>query len=439
MALCSYFMANQIKITGGVPLKGRVKIAGAKNAASKMIIASLLTADEVVLENLPLQKESAIARELVEMLGAQTELTDHTLKLRTPKIASTSAMQLSRKNRLAILALAPLLHRAGEAYVPTLGGDKIGPRPVNFHLDALEKMGAKIETDSEGYKATVEGRLQGKLIELPYPSIGATETVLLASVLAEGRTVLKNAAIEPEIVDLIMMLQKMGAIIELGAGRHIEITGVTKLHGCTHRVLPDRMEAASFASMAIATRGEIFCEGAQHRDMITFLNAVRRMGADYEVQPDGILFKGGANYVGLNIETDTHPGFMTDWQQPFLVALTQAEGTSVIHETVYEERFGYTETLRAMGADVTLFETCLGEVECRFRDHNYKHSAIIKGPTPLKAAVIQLLDIRAGLACIVAALIADGTSTLAGFEHLERGYEDLFGKLKSVGAQIEVE
>ncbi len=432
-------MVKIIKITGGVPLEGRVKIAGAKNAASKMIIASLLTADEVVLENVPLQKESEIARELVEMLGAQTDLVDHTLKLRTPKIASTSAMQLSRKNRLAILALAPLLHRAYEAYVPMLGGDKIGPRPVNFHLDALEKMGAKIEVDADGYKAMVDGRLQGKLIELPYPSIGATETVLLASVLAEGRTVLKNAAIEPEIVDLIMMLQKMGAIIELGAGRHIEITGVEKLHGCTHRILSDRMEVASFAAMAIATRGEIYCEGAKHRDMITFLNAVRRMGADYEVYPDGILFKGGTKYQGLKIETDTHPGFMTDWQQPFLVALTQAEGTSVIHETVYEDRFGYTETLREMGADITLFDTCLGEVQCRFRDHNHKHSAIIKGPTSLKAANIQLLDIRAGLACIVAALISRGTSSLSGFEHLERGYEDLFGKLKSIGAKIEVE
>ena len=217
-------MAEKFVVKGGNALRGSVKIAGAKNAASKMIIASLLTADEVILANLPLQQESAIARELVTMLGAESDLVDHTLTLRTKEIASTSAMQLSRKNRLAILALAPLLHRAGEAYVPTLGGDKIGPRPVNFHLDALEKMGAKIEVDHDGYRATVDGRLKGTLIELPYPSVGATETVLLAGVMAQGRTVLKNAAIEPEIVDLIMLLQKMGAIIEMGAGRHIEIT-----------------------------------------------------------------------------------------------------------------------------------------------------------------------------------------------------------------------
>jgi UDP-N-acetylglucosamine 1-carboxyvinyltransferase len=162
------------------------------------------------------------------------------------------------------------------------------------------------------------------------------------------------------------------------------------------------------------------------------------MRCDRLVEENGILFKGSSQYKGIQLETDTHPGFMTDWQQPFLVAMTQAEGTSVIHETVYEERFGYTDVLKEMGADITLFDTCLGEVQCRFKDHNHKHSVIIKGPTPLKATSIQLLDIRAGLACVIAALVADGESTLTGFEHLERGYEDLYGKLKAIGADITV-
>jgi len=427
-----------LSITGGKPLKGTVQISGAKNAASKMIIACLLTADEVILENVPLQQETEIARELITMLGAKTELTDHTLKISVPKIAGTSAMQLSRKNRLAILALAPLLHRAGEGYVPKLGGDKIGPRPVNFHLDALEKMGAIIDIDDEGYRATAKDGLKAALIDLPYPSVGSTETALFAGVLAKGRTVIKNAAIEPEVVDLILMLQKMGAIIEMGAGRHIEITGVESLHGCTHRILPDRMEAASYGSLALATRGDIFCEGADHRDMLTFLNAVRRMGGTYEVKENGIRFSGAEKYSGLQIETDTHPGFMTDWQQPFVVALTQAEGTSVIHETVFEDRFAYTETLKEMGADITLFENCLGEVACRYKDQNYKHSAIIKGPTPLHATDFVVKDIRAGLACVIAALVAEGISNVTGVEHLERGYEDLYNRLKSVGADIEV-
>lgn len=425
-------------ITGGKPLRGTVKIAGAKNAASKMIIASLLTSDEVILHNVPLQKETDIARELVSMLGAQTQLNDHDMIMKTPSIASTSAASLSRKNRLGILALAPLLHRCGEAFVPTLGGDKIGPRPVNFHVDTLEAMGATIEEDAEGYHAKASDGLRGCMIDLPYPSVGATETALFAGVLAKGRTVIRNAAIEPEIVELVMMLQKMGAIIEFGAGRFIEIVGVASLHGCEHTVLPDRMEAASFGSLALATRGEIFCEGANHRDMVTFLNAVRLLGGDYEVRENGILFKGAATYHGIQLETDTHPGFMTDWQQPFLVAMTQAEGTSIIHETVYQERFGYTQTLKEMGADIALFNTCLGEVPCRFRDQNYQHSAVIKGPTPLHGTSIELLDIRAGLACVIAALVADGVSTLTGFDHLERGYEDLYGKLKAVGADVSI-
>lgn len=429
---------SSFSIVGGKQLNGSVSIAGAKNAASKMIVAALLTEDRVTLKNVPLQQETDIARELVQTLGATTDLVGHTLTVSTPTIASTSALSLSRKNRLAILALAPLLHRVGEAFVPTLGGDKIGPRPVNFHLDTLETMGAKIVSDEGGYHATAPQGLKGSVINLPYPSVGATETALFAGTLASGRTVIKNAAIEPEIIELIMMLQKMGAIIELGAGRHIEIIGVPKLHGCEHTVLPDRMEAASFGSLALATRGEIFCKGANHRDLITFLNAVRSIGGDYEVQDDGIIFKGAAHYKGIQLDTDTHPGFMTDWQQPFVVALTQAQGTSVIHETVYEDRFGYTSVLNQMGADITLFENCLGEVTCRFKDHNHKHSAIIKGATPLTATNLVIPDIRAGLAYVVAALVARGESTLTGVEHLERGYEDLFGKLAGLGADLKI-
>lgn len=430
---------EQLRITGGKSLKGRVKIAGAKNAASKMIIASLLTDEEVIIENTPLQEETDIARELVEMIGSTTSLSDHTLTLQAAEIKTNSAMSLSRRNRLSILLTAPLLHRTGEAMIPRVGGDRIGPRPVNFHMQALEKMGATVQETDDGWHVRCDGRLKGSLIELPYPSVGATETALFAGVLAEGRTVIKNAAIEPEIISEIKMLQKMGAIVELGAGRHIEIIGVEKLHGCTHAVLPDRLEAASFACIALATRGEIFVEEAVHEHMMTFLNAVRLIGGEYEVHPDGILFKGASEYHGLQLETDTYPGFATDWQQPFLVVLTQAEGTSVMHETVYEERFGYTQTLAKMGADVSLFSNCLGELPCRFKDQNYKHSAVVKGPSSLKATDMTVPDIRAGLAYVVAALVAEGESTLDGVEHLDRGYEDLYGKLQAIGAQIEVQ
>jgi len=430
---------EKLFVTGGKPLSGTVKIVGAKNAASKMIITSLLTDEEVILHNVPLQKESEIAREIIEMVGAKTSLHDHTLTLRSERVDASSVKKLSRKNRLSILAVAPLLHRVGEAEVPLPEGDRIGPRPVDFHVEALKKMGAKVEDQEDCYKMSAPNGLTGALIELPYPSVGATETILYAAVLAKGRTVIKNAAIEPEIISLIMMLQKMGAIIERGAGRDIEIIGVEKLHGCIHTILPDRLEAASYACIALATRGEIFCEGAGHSSMITFLNAIRMAGGEYEVSEDGILFKGSGKYKGLQLETEPHPGFATDWQQPFVVVLTLADGTSVVHETVYQERFGYTKVLNEMGADISLFNNCLGELPCRFKDQNFKHSAVIKGPSKLKATKMTVPDIRAGLAYVAAALAAEGTSEIDGVEHLELGYEDLYGKLASIGADIRVE
>lgn len=424
-----------LSITGGVPLRGTVQISGAKNAASKMIIASLLTSKKVTLHNIPLNQESDIALELVRMVGASAELTDHTASLEAARVTSASTLAQSRKNRLSILMAAPLLHRVGEAHIIRVEGDKIGPRPVNFHTDALQKMGAKIQDTVDGWHISVKEKLRGISVELPYPSVGATETILFAAVLAEGRTVIRNAAIEPEIQELIMMLQKMGAIIELQAGRVIEVVGVSELHGCEHTVLPDRLEVASYACLALATRGEIHCKGAQHRDVVTFLNAVRQLGGDFEVKEDGITFIGRPTYKALNITTDTFPGFSTDWQQPFVVLMTQAQGISKMHETVYSDRFKYIEALNFMGADIKI-AYLPDEVKGTFQLQNYAQSALVKGPTRLKASHMTVPDIRAGLAYVVAACVAEGTSTLDGLEHLERGYENLVGKLRAVGAQI---
>jgi UDP-N-acetylglucosamine 1-carboxyvinyltransferase len=431
-------MSDTFHITGGGPLKGEIAVSGAKNAASKMLIATLLTEDVVELTNVPKQHETEITQEIIEAVGSKVEWLDmHTVRAQASVISSGSVRELSRKNRISILAIAPLLHRTGEAFVPLVGGDTIGPRPVNWHLDALTKMGAKIESTHEGYHASVEGRLKGALVELPYPSVGATEQAILAGVLADGRTTIRNVAGEPEIKGLIMMLQNMGAIIQINSGRQIEIFGVEKLHGCKARVMPDRIEAASYGSLALGTRGEIFVRDAEHEHMMTFLNAVRKIGGEYEVQSDGILFKGVGDLKGIELETDTHPGFMTDWQQPFVVALTQAQGTSIVHETVYEGRFGYTKALVDMGADITLFSNCLGEVTCRFKGQNHKHSAVITGPCQLHAEQIEVPDIRAGLAFVVAALVAEGTSVLTGIHHLDRGYERLQEKLQGVGAKME--
>lgn len=426
-----------LKITGPQRVEGEVVISGAKNAASKMMVASLLTSEEVVLHNFPRIDEIDIVRELVERVGAKVETREHSLVLHTPEIATEEVLGLSRANRISVLALPALLHRKGRAVMPIVGGDRIGPRPVNYHLDALKAMGAEIDESGKAFVASAPNGLRGTHVKLPYPSVGATENILLAGVLAKGRTVIENAALEPEILDLVMMLQNMGAIIELGTGRVIAIDGVERLRGCSHAILPDRMEAASYACMALATKGRIFCRHARQEHMITFLNAVRRIGADYEVLENGIVFfvPEGATLRGIDLETDTHPGFMTDWQQPFTLLLTQCEGTSVVHETVYEDRFGYTRELNRLGANITVFDKCLGELPCRFRTHRHPHSAIVQGPTPLKAGrePVDIFDIRAGITLVIAALCAQGTTHLTGLEHLDRGYENLLGKLQGLG------
>ncbi|MBI2550734.1 UDP-N-acetylglucosamine 1-carboxyvinyltransferase [Candidatus Uhrbacteria bacterium] len=425
------------RITGGKPLTGEVQIAGAKNSASKLLFASLLTDEPVTLKNVPKNEETSIAIELVKAVGNVVDWTgDHEITAQTKEIKTGDFLPMGSKNRLGILLAAPLLHRHGSATVPRPSGDKIGPRPVNFHIDTLVAMGAAIAEVPGGLSATVEGRLSGTVIDLPYPSVGATETGLYAGVLAAGRTVINNAAIEPEIMELIMLLQNMGAIIQTNANRTIEMIGVETLHGATQTVIPDRMEAASFACMALGTRGDITVRGARQQDMVSFLNAVRKIGGEYQVKKDGIRFFAEGALRSIELETDTFPGFSTDWQQPFVAVLTQAKGTSVVHETVYEERFGYTKALVEMGADIALSTKCLGEIPCRYRGMNYKHSAVITGPRKLHPATVTVPDIRAGLAYVIAALMADGESTLNGIEHLDRGYEALDEKLKALGAIV---
>ncbi|MDD4931599.1 MAG: UDP-N-acetylglucosamine 1-carboxyvinyltransferase [Candidatus Colwellbacteria bacterium] len=427
---------EKLVIRGGRPLRGKVRIKGAKNAIGKMMMASLLTDEEVVLRNVPRNKETEIAIEIMESIGSHIVWEGDAVSVRTEKIRSFRVPELSRRNRIPILALGPLLARSGEAEVPMVGGDKIGARPVDFHIASLEKLGAEVLVEGDLIKARTSG-LKGANIVLPYPSVGATENTVLASVLAKGRTTIENAATEPEITDLIKMLQKMGAIIELGANRHIYIEGVSRLRGVEHSLLPDRIEAASFAIMALATGGDIFVEGAEQEHLITFLNVIRRLGGEYEVKDDGIRFFRDGDLRAVHVETDTHPGFATDWQQPLVVLLTQAKGNSIIHETVYEERFGYAEDLCRMGADIEVVGKCLGDLPCRFQGKMYNHSAIVHGPTPLHGERLEMRDIRAGMAHVIAALIADGVSEITGVEHIDRGYENIDGRIKILGADIE--
>lgn len=431
-------MSSTYHVTGGVPLQGSVGIPGAKNAASKEIVASLLADSEVTLTNVPQIGETDLTVQLAEGVGAKVKRRGSTLKIDASRLeTSTVSSSFSRKNRIPILLLGPLLHRFGEAVIPALGGDAIGPRPVDFHLESLKKMGVQITHEGDTYVARAK-RLTGAVIDLPYPSVGATENVMLAAVKAKGTTVIRNAAVEPEIVDLAMLLQSMGAIIHQDVNRTWIIEGVEALHGAEHRVLPDRLVAASFAVAAVITKGEVFVKDARQVDLLSFLNVLRRVGVKYEIQSDGIRFFGTDQLKPIAVETDVHPGFMTDWQQPFVVLLSQADGVSIVHETVYEDRFGYTEALKKMGAKIQLHHECLGSKPCRFVNRDYRHSAVIVGASKLKASNIIVPDIRAGFSYLLAALIANGTSILSGVDHLERGYEDLIGKMTSLGAQIKV-
>jgi UDP-N-acetylglucosamine 1-carboxyvinyltransferase len=428
------------EIRGGVSLHGEITPGGAKNAVTKLLVATLLTSDPCVLSNIPRITEVEVILGMLRELGTRTEwLDDETLRVQTPSITSSSVSeQYSGVNRIPILFMGPLLNRVGEANVPLVGGCRIGDRPVDFHVAGLEAMGAEIDYSPTSFLARSD-RLFGCHHLLPYPSVGATENLVLAAVTAKGTTVIENAAIEPEVVDLILFLQQMGAVILVDVDRRIIVEGVDTMHGATHRVLPDRIEIASFAAAAVATGGDITIHGARQDHLITFLNTIRHVGGAFEVHGDAIRFYAtGRKLTGYNVETDVHPGFMTDWQQPLVVLLTQAEGPSVIHETVYENRFGYTEALVAMGADITLSNQCLGSRSCRFASRDFKHSAVIIGPTPLQAAPLAIPDLRAGFAYVMAALLANGTSTIHNIHYVERGYAGIPDKLRSLGAGVVV-
>lgn len=426
-------------VTGGTPLRGEIRVSGAKNAATKEIVAALLADEPVTLHNVPDIGDVHVTIDMLRSLGAGVTFEKGSVIVdATGAKTSEVSEALSRKNRIPILLMGPLLHRFGEARIPALGGCTIGARPVNFHVEALKAMGADISCDENTYSARTKS-LKGTVITLAYPSVMTTETVMLAAVKAEGTTIIQNAAVEPEITDLAMLLQAMGAIINLDVNRTWVIEGVEALHGAEHRVIPDRIEAASFMVAAALTGGDVFVRAARQDDLLSFLNALRRTGVPFEVQEDGIRVKGAASLTPVVIETDVHPGFMTDWQQPFVMLLTQADGVSIVHETVFEDRFGYTDALMKMRANIQLHRECLGSKACRFVNRDYRHSAVIVGPTPLKAADIEIPDLRAGFSYLIAALIADGTSRLTGVELIERGYEDIIGKLKGLGAKIEVE
>lgn len=428
---------SRFLISGGIPLHGTVRVSGAKNSASKLVVASLLSGKKSTLHNSPNSiSDLLLTNRICESLGSKINVEGDSLEIETSEITSSSIdCELGNKTRIAILLAGPLLHRSGKAEIPVPGGCRIGSRPVNFHIDSLEKLGCRVDMKDDYFVLHADG-LTGCNIRLDYPSVGATENIIIASTLAKGRTILTNAAVEPEILDLIKFLQKMGAIIELSTDRKITIEGVDRLDGAEHCVIPDRNQAASFACAGIASKGDVFIENAVQDDMITFLNTVRKVGGKYEVKENGIRFYYDGVLRSIAIETNVHPGFMTDWQQPFVILMTQANGISIVHETVYEERFGYVNELKKMGAEIELYNTCLGGLGCRFANTNYYHSAVVKGPTPFSAAEINVPDLRAGFSYLIAGVLANGESLVNGAIYIDRGYEDIDEKLRCLGADI---
>ena len=437
-----------LKIKGGISLEGHVKASGAKNAVTKILVASLISDKRCTIYNVPNINEVEITVELCKEIGSEVhwDRKEGVIEIVTKELKSLYIPQrFSGSNRIPILMIGALLGRTDEdIIITTAGGCKIGNRPVDFHIQALEKLGAIIEyrvMKKEGaYFARAHQGLKGTLIHLDYPSVGATENSILAAVRAKGSTVIKNAAIEPEILDLILFLQKLGAHIYVDVDRTIRISETTQFYDVEHTVITDRIEAASLGMAAISTKGRVFVEGAQHQHMITFLNKLREINAGFQVKSTGIeFFYQGPLKGGVHIETDVYPGFATDWQQPFVVLLTQAHGFSVVHETVYENRFGYTETLNQMGADTALFTHCLGGKTCRYACQGYRHSLLVKGITPLTAKEIVIPDLRAGFAYVMAGLLSQEETTISGLFYLDRGYENLEGKLLALGAQIKRE
>jgi UDP-N-acetylglucosamine 1-carboxyvinyltransferase len=407
------------------------------------MVAALLGESPSILRDVPDISDVAVVRSLLEVHGVRVQGADEagSLMLDPRDVESAHMEEIDAHagaSRIPILFCGPLLHRLGQAFIPDLGGCRIGDRPIDFHLDALRKFGAVVDKLPTGIRLSAPAGLRGANIHLPYPSVGATEQVLLTAVRATGVTELRNAAIEPEIMDLIAVLQKMGAIISYEPNRVILIEGVDRLEGYDHRAIFDRNEAASWASAALATDGEIFVGGARQPEMLTFLNVLRKVGADFDIREDGILFRRGGDLRPVTVETDVHPGFMTDWQQPLIVALTQAHGESIVHETVYENRFGFTDALVKMGADIVVHPHGLQGGPRRVPRRNLEQAAVINGPTPLRAADIVVPDLRGGYSHVIAALTAEGESTVRNVGIIRRGYEKFFDKLAAVGADFDV-
>jgi len=403
---------------------------------SKHMVAAMLSDEPSTIGNVPEIGEVDITAAMLESIGYHVGRSDDEITIVAGNAVEPRVPEaFTGLNRIPILMLGPLLHKAGEAFVPLVGGDPIGRRPVDFHVAALRALGAEVEVGPDGIMARA-AKLHGARIDLPYPSVGATETALLSAVLAEGKTVVRGAATEPEVVELALFLQRMGAQIELSPDRRIIIEGVQRLRGASARLVGDRLEAFSYLVAGLITGGEVRVHGCPQDRLVTAITTLARMGARFDITDDWITASAPGGLRPAAVHTDTHPGFMTDWQQPLMVLFTQADGMSVLHETVFENRLVYVPALQKMGCEIEVFAACLGGPACRFHDTNAVHSAVIRGGSKLRGADVTLPDVRAGFSAVLAAAVADQPSSLRGIHHIERGYHRPFEQFTSLGLAL---
>ena len=415
---------DKLVIQTSPPLEGSVVISGAKNAALPLLITCLLSDQACTYNNVPNLRDINTSLSLLAELGVTVStLKDNSVTLNASTLNSvTASYELVRTMRASILVLGPLLAKHGKANVSLPGGCAIGARPVNLHLSGLEKMGANISVE-EGYiRASVDGRLKGARIFMDMVSVGATENLMMAAALAEGETILENAAREPEIVDLAVCLSSMGAKIEGAGTDNIRIQGVPSLHGCNHKVLPDRIETGTFLVAAAATGGKVRCVNAAPDTLDAVIDKLEQAGATISVGDDWIeLDMQGRQPKAVNLKTVPHPGFPTDMQAQFVTLNCIAEGTGVITETIFENRFMHVPELHRMGADISL----------------EGNSAVSKGASALRGAPVMATDLRASASLVIAGLVASGETTVNRIYHLDRGYESIEKKLSDLGANIQ--
>lgn len=433
-------------ITGGKPLSGNIRVGGAKNVALKILIASLLTDEEMVIHNVPRLRDVISLIDILKSLGVRADVDGHTMRIKNSTLMKdpTVPLDLGARLRTSSMVLGPLLARYGKGNVPNPGGCRLGARPINRHIDGLKIMGAAIDYNSDdGYFHATASALHGATVTFPKNTHTGTETILLAAVLAKGRTVIENAAEEVEVDDLISCLNAMGASIIRKDPRTIVIDGVSTLHGAEYTIMPDRNEEVTFAIASAITDGSVIVEDSQTQYLQAFLHMFSKAGGVYErIDETHTRYAKNGVIKPTEILTAQYPGFMTDWQAPWAIFMTQAEGVSTIHETVFESRFSYVSELRKMGAVIEFYSPHVDHPE-QFYNFNWNdrregyHQAIrIVGPQTLHNAVLAVDDIRAGASLVLAALVASGENYLHGVELIDRGYECLEERLSVLGADI---